>query len=1115
MSDIREWLEELGLDQYVEAFEQNEVDIDLVRDLGDEALEKLGVSVMGHRVKMLRAIAALPTRDSEIAPVIDVGEETSPAKKHAALDAERRQLTVMFCDLVGSTALSQKLDPETLRELMRSYQQCCGAVIDKYDGHVAQYLGDGLMVYFGWPRAHEDDAERAVRAGLEVVEAVKLVDGVSEPLQVRVGIATGPVVVGETGAGDASVPSAAVGETPNLAARMQGLAKPGEVIIAPTTYRLVSGVFEYEERGGQSVKGVAELVLTRRVVGEAVVEGRFEAVHGASLTPLVGRETEIAMLIERWRQAYDGEGQVVLLSGEPGIGKSRITQTLRERVAEEPHVRLRYQCSPYHTNSALHPVIEQIGRAAGFERDDDADAKLTKLEDLVGTDGTAPALFASMLSLEVGERYPPLAMSPQKQKEEMLQALIDQVSALSEQQPVLMIFEDAHWIDPTSQEMLDLLVPQIAAKNVLLVVTYRPEYEPPWSPGLDHLSTLSLNRLGRKQAAAMVEKVTGGKPLPGEVLDQIVAKTDGVPLFVEEVTKTVIESGIVKETGDAYELTGPLAELTIPSTIQDSLMARLDRLASVREFAQIGACIGREFSQELLAAVSPLGDNELDDALQQLVNNDLIFRSGSSYTFKHALVQDAAYASLLKSRRAQLHSALADVLIESFQGVAETAPETIAHHLTAAGRPEIAINYWERAGALASRRSSNVEAIAHLEKALSLVSSLPEEAIPAEQEMRLLNILAAPLMNTKGYAAPETGKVYERITLLCGTAGEGEQIFQALSGVSQYHMVVGDSISALQMAENMLERAEQAGQDDAILEAHRLIGLFAFSSGQFPRSVRHFDIVRELFDPARRAELALTYGQDHEMSSYIMQSIALAGLGYLDRARANVDAGIEASLKTDHAYSQAYALAVPLLTFDFMRDIDRIDAVAGEIVDFCSEHSIAYYLAFALVIQGYAMTRRGKLDQGIRQMQQGIEDYAKSGAGMVIPHFKTLLAEAVMARGDLSDAGTLLDEADEPWERWGEGLYRAETIRVRGDLIRQLGDDAAGEACYREAIVLAQRQKAKLWELRAATSLAGLWQTQGKSRKAHDLLKPVYDWFTEGFETPDLKEAKALLDAAP
>ena len=559
MATLQQWLEDLGLGEYTKAFADNAVDLEIIADLDDGDLEKIGVK-LGHRKKILKAIAALA--ESPLTP-----PPAAPAR-----EAERRQITVMFCDLVGSTALSEQLDPEDLRTLMQAYQKAAGTVIERYGGHVAQYLGDGLMTYFGWPQAHEDDAERAVRAGLEIVDAVKSVEA-PEPLRVRFGIATGPVVVGETGAGDASVPKLAVGETPNLAARIQGLAGPDEVIVGASTRRLIGGTFDLDERGEQTLKGIVEPIRVHRVTGVAEAEGRFEATRGAQLTPFVGREAEVALLLEKWEQARDGEGQLVLLSGEPGIGKSRITQVLRERTEQLPHTRLRYQCSPYHANSALYPVIEQLGRAAGFAGDDSIDERLTKLETLrAGStrpnegeglgEGAARkcALFAAMLSLDTGDRYPPLNMSPQKQKDETLQALVDQVANLAEQNPVLMIFEDAHWIDPTSQEMLDLLVPHLAAKRVLLLITYRPEYEPPWSQGLGNLTAVNLNRLGGKQATAMVTRVTSGKPLPDEVLAQIVAKTDGVPLFVEELTKTVLEAGFLEDQGDRYELTGKLTD---------------------------------------------------------------------------------------------------------------------------------------------------------------------------------------------------------------------------------------------------------------------------------------------------------------------------------------------------------------------------------------------------------------------------------------------------------------------------------------------------------------------------------------------------------------------------
>ena len=735
MSTVRSWLEGLGLSDYAEVFEANRIDVEVLPHLTEQDLADLGLPI-GPRRKVIVAISAL--REMRVAEQSDstprIGTTPGP---------ERRHLTVMFCDLVESTALSEALDAEDLRNLMQAYQQAAGAVIARYQGHVAQYLGDGLMTYFGWPAAHEDDAERAVRAGLEIVDAVKAVPAPAR-LRVRIGIASGPVVVGETGGGDASVPKLAVGETPNLAARMQALAGADELVIAASTRRLIGAAFELDPLGEHPLKGIAQPVAVWRVTGIASTEGRFEALHSDRLTPVVGREAEIALIMQRWQQAKDGEGQVVLLGGEAGIGKSRVTQVLRESVADESHTWLRYQCSPFHTNSTLYPIIEQFQHAARFDRTDSIGAKLDKMEALLrlALDDIAAVapLFAALLSLDAGTRYPRLDLTPQAQKNETLKALASQVAALAAKQPVLMIIEDVHWIDPTTQEVLDLILPAIAGQRVLAVLTYRPDYEPLWSR-LAHITALELTRLGRKQAAVMAEKVAGGKSLPREVLDQIVMKTDGVPLFVEELTKTVLESGLIEEAASGYRLVGPLAEPAIPSTLQDSLMARLDRLASVREVAQVGACIGRQFSRQLLALVLPLGDTALEEALRQLVAAELVFRTGmrqdASYMFKHALVQDAAYSSLLKSRRLMLHRQIAEALLSHFPELIESAPETLAHHYTEGAVFDKAVGYWGLAAERASARFANTEAIRHSRKGLEILDHLADGEERCELELRL------------------------------------------------------------------------------------------------------------------------------------------------------------------------------------------------------------------------------------------------------------------------------------------------------------------------------------------------------------------------------------------
>jgi class 3 adenylate cyclase len=762
MRGATEWLDSIGLGQYAQRFAENAIDLSTVRDLTEQDLKDLGV-LLGHRRKMLRAIAELD--EIAFAPPKTVTETE---------EAERRYLTVMFCDLVGSAALSARLDPEDMWRVMASYHACITEIISRYHGKVARYMGDGVLAYFGYPLAQEDNADQAVRAALALVDAIaNLRTVVGTVLKARIGIATGTVVVSELLIDEITVEKAVVGETPNLAARLQTLAEPGTVLICPSMHRLTGGYFDYREISPLTLKGWTEPVSIWQVVGTSGVESRFEAKHSAKLPPLFGREEEIDLLVRRWRLATQEEGRAVLLTGEPGIGKSHIAVAFDERLQNEPHITLRYFCSAHHTNSALFPFISQLERVAGFERSDSSSEKLSKLEALIAQSTADPehmAVLASLLALPAGDHYQCQDLSPQRRKEKTFTALLAQLDGLAARHPVFIIFEDVHWIDPTSLELLAATVEHVPQLRILLLITARPEFTLPW-PSYPHLTTISLRRLGRRDGVALVERVTGGKALPREVMDQILAHTDGVPLFIEELTKMVLEVGLLQERDGEFVLERPLPPLAIPTTLQASLMARLDRLSPVREVAQVGAVAGRDFHYELLNAVAGLPSERLDDALDQLVRSELIFRRGeiphAVYTFKHVLVRDAAYAGLLKSRRVHLHAAIADALEQRFPEIAQTQPETLAYHLTEAGLIEKAIGYWLQAGKDAALRWANLEAISHLERGIELTGRLPAGERTDKIELDLQMALSPCLIATHGPAANKAVATFSRARELC------------------------------------------------------------------------------------------------------------------------------------------------------------------------------------------------------------------------------------------------------------------------------------------------------------------------------------------------------------
>ncbi len=1113
MSDVRTWLAGIGLGHYAEAFEANDIEMDLLKEVDEQMLKDIGVTSAGHRLRIRTAIAKL-------APTSDLDAKVSHAAAEpevSAASAERRQLTVMLCDLVGSTALSARLDPEDLRGVIGAYHRCCTELVERHGGFVAKYMGDGVLAYFGYPQAHEHDAERAVRAGLALVEAVpKLKTAAGVPLQVRVGIATGLVVVGDLIGAGAAQEQAVVGETPNLAARLQALAEPGAVVISASTRRLTGGLFDYRDLGAVALKGFAEKVLAWQALGASAAESRFEALR-ASTTPLVGRDEEIDLLLRRWERAKGGDGCVVLISGEPGIGKSRIAQTILERLSGEPHTRLRYFCSPHHQDSAFYPSITQLERAAGFRRDDTNEQRLAKLEAVlalaVNDLGEAVPLLAGLLSVPTGDRYPALDLTPQKRKERTLRAQLAQVEGLAARQPVLMLYEDVHWSDPTTRETLDLLVDRVATLRVLVMITFRPEFAPPWV-GRPQVTLISLNRLPRRLRAEMITHVAGGKVLPQEIADQITDRTDGVPLFIEELTKAVVESGLLVASGNRYVTTGPATPLAIPTSLQASLLARLDRLAPTRDVAQIAAALGRQFSHELISAVAAMPREQLDDALAQLVQAELIFRRGTppdaEYTFKHALVQDAAYGTLLRSRCQQLHHRIVATLEDKFPEIVAAQPALLARHCAEAALAEKAVVYWLKAGQQALARSAMTEAVAQLRKGLDALAALPDGPGRQQHELDLQLALGPALTATKGYSAPEVGGTIARARALAEQVDRPEYLVPLLYGQCSFHFVRGELKLVLSLAEQ-LEKIGAARNDVAAqLLGRRGQGQTRCVLGDFVAARALLEQCHGLGDPAHRT-IGGGLPEDPYAHMLVYLASTLAYLGYIDQARSRLNEALSEARRLNHAFT----LALVLFFATGIAWITRSPEMQGhaeEALALSTEHGFPLFSGHATAHRGASLTALGQGQEGLSLLAQGLVAVRATGAVVGTPGLLMWLAETYAVLGQPVEGLNCLAEAARIIETTEERVGEAELHRLRGDLLNATGDPAAAERSYHRALAVARRQSAKLLELRASIGLARLWCKQGKHGEARDLLASVYGWFTEGFEAADLKEAKALLD---
>jgi class 3 adenylate cyclase/predicted ATPase len=1118
VQEIADWLGRLGLGQYAQRFAENEIDVSVLPHLTDQDLKDIGVP-LGHRRKILAAIC-----EAAVAPQAIPESFAASVMPKAADAAERRQVTVMFADLVGSTELSARMDPEDLREIISTYQKCVTETVRRFDGFVARYMGDGVLAYFGYPRAHEDDAERAVRAGLNLIEELVALKA-PVVLQVRVGIATGLVVVGDlVGAGEAQE-RGIIGETPNLAARLQGIAGPNMVVIAEGTRRLLGHLFELQDLGAKELKGIKGSVRAWAAVRPSSVESRFEALHGGALISLVGREEELELLLRRWSRAKIGEGQVVLLSGEAGIGKSRLTVALLDQVALEPHMSLRYFCSPQHTDSALYPLIGQMMRAAGFAHDDSPQAKADKLDALLAQSATSShdaALFAEMLSLPNDGRYPPVEVEPQLRRQKTLKALGSHIEALAQTKPVLMIFEDAHWSDPTSLELFGRAVELAVNHRLLMLVTFRPEFSPPWI-GRPHVTALTLNRLTRRDIDSLIEGVVGNRSLPADIRQDIIERTDGIPLFVEEMTKAVLDAE--GETELQRAIAGaPTPVVAVPPSLQASLMSRLDRLGPAKEVAQVGAAIDREFPHMLLAALVQKPEEELSADLDRLIAAGLLFRQGTpphaSYVFKHALVQDAAYSTLLREPRRVLHARIAEILESQFPEIAESQPELLARHYTKADLIEKSARLWGKAGQRSQERSALVEAAEQLGQALAQMANLSSTPDLRREHIILQVALLNTLMHVKGYGASETKAAVAQVRALIEQAerlGESPDdpslLLSALFGQWIVNFISFNGDVARELAARFLALGEKEGTAVPLMIGHRTMGSTLAVMGNLVDARAHYNEALALYRPAEHRRLMTRFGQDLRVTCLAFRSMALWLLGYPETALKDADCALMEARQIEHAATLMFTLNFPILINTYCGNYDAANGHLKELVALAEEKGASFRKAEGVLRQGYVLTLTGKATKAVEMVRSGIDLWRSAGSTIFTPEHEFMLAIAHADSGRYDDAWRCIGEAMTAMQVTKERWCEAEAHRVAGEIVLKSPqrDAARAQAYFEYSLTIARAQQAKSWELRAAMSMARLLSDQGKRQSARDLLAPIYDWFTEGFDTSDLKKAKALL----
>lgn len=1111
--NVAEWLGQNGLGQYAQAFADNHIDYDTLGDLTDSDLKDLGLT-LGHRKRLLKAIGTLATA-SQTSDVRSAVPANAPqAANH---EPEVRQITAVFCDLVGSTELSEKLDPEDLRALIDAYRKTCDAAIRRYDGQVANYAGDGLMAFFGWPRAHEDDAVRAVHAGLEILSGVTRIHG-TVTLASRVGVCSGRVVVGQSGGPGGWME--AVGETPNIAARLQALAAPNTLLVSESTQRLALGAFSFQDTGVLDIKGVSRPLRTYRVLSATQTTSRFEAAHASFLTPLIGRFAELNLMLDRWQKAKEGDGQVVLLSGLPGVGKSRLIHELKSSIQNEQYFLLNYQCSPYHTQSAFFPIIDQIILAAGLSATDSDADKLSKVKAYLAhiiddTNESAP-LIAHLLSIPVDDHNTLSTLTPQQIKNKTVDTLLEMILSLSRKRATLCIFEDVHWMDPSTLELLELAMSRIDRASVMLMLSFRPEFRHTWSTPAN-VTSHSLTRLSRGEVTRMIKGLSKEENLPQQTLDLIVEKADGVPLFIEELTTSTLMVPAQRQQKGGPEHPASIAPTRVPETLHDALMERVDRVAQGRKLTQIAAVIGREFSFDLLTAASRTDETDLQSALSQLEDADIIYRTGISptirFAFKHVLLRDAVYNSLLRGRRQEIHADIAALLEKHFRELADNRPEILAYHYGEAGNNDRAIQCWCEAGRRALANSANVEAITHFRNALQLLHGLPETPQRSQQEVEILLALGIPLIAVEGYAASQTREAFARARTLCLKLVNPPEYFQALFGLWGYAWMGGKNDEALVMANEFLMKSQASPNSIVLMMAHRIMGSTLLTVGEFQTARHHFEESIALSKIEGTRPVHDLYVVEPQVASLLLLAWDLWFLGHLDQSLARVSEALTIAQALAQPYSIAFAHYMTSVVH-LLRD-EPASALqnADKSLEISREQRFSLYVILSTISRGRALGELGRTREAMAEMTTGIAEARRTGLGMMHPMIQSWLADLHVQSGEREIALSIIEQVSREIGDVTGRSWEAELHRQRAHILLELNPSGTTEAesYLKRGLEIAERQSAKTLELRAATDLAKLLRQQGKTKEAYNLLEPTYRWFVEASDTTDLRRARDLL----